>query len=135
MSDKGVALCSEAVVNHYGVTFSCLGASLEKLNNKQTQLTKAVQKEGEKLNEERGMHKVEQMISITGIYKNKLDKIKDDMVAISARSARLRQRASKLQEEKQLESMEREVRRDTNRIRESQLIAKPAANFTSSNLH
>ena len=25
MADKGVALCSEAVVNHYGVTFSCLG--------------------------------------------------------------------------------------------------------------
>ena len=45
-SDKGVAQCSEAVVNHYGVTFACLGASLEKLNTKQEALSGAVQREG-----------------------------------------------------------------------------------------
>ena len=45
-SDKGVAQCSEAVVNHYGVTFACLGASLEKLNTKKEALSGAVQREG-----------------------------------------------------------------------------------------
>ena len=68
-SDKGVLRCSEAVVNHYGVTFSCLGSSLEKLNTKQEALSSAVQTEGERLNEERAGHRVEQMISVTNIYK------------------------------------------------------------------
>ena len=68
-SDKDVVRCSEAVVNHYGVTFACLGASLEKLNTKQEALSGAVQREGERLNEERAGHKVEQMISVTNIYR------------------------------------------------------------------
>ena len=68
-SDKGVAQCSEAVVNHYGVTFACLGSSLEKLNMKQEALSSAVQREGERLNEERAGHRVEQMISVTNIYR------------------------------------------------------------------
>ena len=45
-SDKGVAQCSEAVVNYYGVTFAGLGASLEKLNTKQEALSSAMQREG-----------------------------------------------------------------------------------------
>ena len=121
-SDKGVLQCSEAVVNHYGVTFSCLGSSLEKLNTKQEALSGAVQREGERLNEERAGHRVEQMISVTNIYKwvsvtmmivlimffrTKLDRVREDMAAIGARSARLRQRAARLQEEKQRESMGR----------------------------
>ena len=121
-SDKGVLQCSEAVVNHYGVTFSCLGSSLEKLNTKQEALSGAVQREGERLNEERAGHRVEQMISVTNIYKwvsvtmmivlimffrTKLDRVREDMAALGARSARLRQRAARLQEEKQRESMGR----------------------------
>ena len=121
-SDKGVLQCSEAVVNHYGVTFSCLGSSLEQLNTKQEALSGAVQREGERLNEERAGHRVEQMISVTNIYKwvsvtmmivlimffrTKLDRVREDMAAIGARSARLRQRAARLQEEKQRESMGR----------------------------
>ena len=121
-SDKGVLQCSEAVVNHYGVTFSCLGSSLEKLNTKQEALSGAVQREGERLNEERAGHRVEQMISVTNIYKwvsvtmmivlimffrTKLDRVREDMAAIGARSARPRQRAARLQEEKQRESMGR----------------------------
>ena len=51
-SDKDVVRCSEAVVNHYGVTFACLGASLEKLNMKQEALSGAMQREGERLIEE-----------------------------------------------------------------------------------
>ena len=45
-SDKDVVRCSEAVVNHCGVTFACHGASLEKLNTKKEALRGAVQREG-----------------------------------------------------------------------------------------
>ena len=123
---EGVSLCSESVVNHYGVTFGCLGKSLEKLNSRQEKLTVAVQREGEALNEERAQCRLEQMVSVTNIYKSKLDRIRADMDSVGARSAKLRQRAVMLQEEKQRESMEREVRRDKERVREKELIAKPA---------
>ena len=127
MSERpGVSECSEAVVDHYGVTFTCLGSSLDKLNSKQEILAVRVHQEGEKLSEELAKHKVEQMISITNIYRNKLVKIKEDMESLTERSARLRVRAARLQDEKQRESMERENRREKERLREKELIAKPA---------
>merc|ERR1719397_1843798 len=124
-----VKQCSEAVVDHYGVTFTCLGSSLEKLNTKQEILAVRVSQGGEKLNDERAKHKVEQMISITNIYRNKLVKIREDMQSVTERSVRLRQRAGRLQDEKQRESMERENRKETERLREKELIAKPSQNI------
>ena len=126
MSERpGVSQCSEAVVDHYGVTFACLGSSLEKLNSKQEVLAVRVHHEGEKLREERARHKVEQMLSITNIYRAKLVKIREDMQALTERSGRLRLRAARLQDEKQRESMERENRREKERLRERELIARP----------
>ena len=126
MSERpGVSQCSEAVVDHYGVTFTCLGSSLEKLNSKQEVLAVRVHQEGEKLREERARHKVEQMVSITNIYRAKLVKIREEMQALTERSGRLRLRAARLQDEKQRESMERENRREKERLRERELIARP----------
>ena len=90
-SVKGVAQCR--------VTFACLGASLEKLNTKQEAVSGAVQREGERLNKERAGYKVEQT-SVTNIYRTKFERVREDM-AVIARSARLRQRALRLQEEYQ----------------------------------
>ena len=44
---------------------------------------------------------------ITLVSRTKLDRVREEMAAIGARSARLRQRAARLQEEKQRESMGR----------------------------
>ena len=127
MSDKpGVVECSEALVDHYGVTFTCLGSSLDKLNSKQEVLAVRVHQEVETLTEELAKHKVDQMMSITNIYRNKLVKIKEEMQSLTDRSGRLRVRAARLQAEKQRESMERENRREKERLREKELIAKPA---------
>ena len=53
MSDKpGVVECSEALVDHYGVTFTCLGSSLDKLNSKQEVLAVRVHQEVGTLTEE-----------------------------------------------------------------------------------
>ena len=126
MSERpGVSQCSEAVVDHYGVTFACLGSSLEKLNSKQEVLAVRVHQEGEKLAEEQAKHKVDQMVSITNIYRAKLVKIREEMEALTERSGRLRLRAARLQDEKQRESMERENRREKERLRERELIARP----------
>ena len=128
MSERpGVSQCSEAVVDHYGVTFTCLGSSLDKLNSKQEVLAVRVHQEVETLTEELAKHKVEQMMSITNIYRNKLVKIKEEMQSLTDRSGRLRVRAARLQAEKQRESMERENRRERERLRERELIARPAS--------
>ena len=128
MSDKpGVVECSEALVDHYGVTFTCLGSSLDKLNSKQEVLAVRVHQEVETLTEELAKHKVDQMMSITNIYRNKLVKIKEEMQSLTDRSGRLRVRAARLQAEKQRESMERENRRERERLRERELIARPAS--------
>ena len=128
MSERpGVKECSQAVVDHYGVTFACLGSSLEKLNTKQELLTVRVNQEGERLNEERAKHKVDQMIIMTNIYKNKLMKIKEDMQSVTERSSQLRLRAGRLQDEKQRENMERENKKEAERLREKELIARPAS--------
>ena len=127
MSERpGVSECSEAVVDHYGITFTCLGSSLDKLNSKQEVLAVRVHQEVETLTEELAKHKVEQMMSITNIYRAKLVKIKEDMQSLTERSGRLRVRAARLQDEKQRESMERENRKEKERLREKELIAKPA---------
>ena len=122
-----VSLCSQSVLNHYGVTFGCLGVTLDKLNTRQEILTVAVQKEGERINEGRAKYGVDHMLTLTNIYKNKLVKLKEDMQVLTERSAKLRKRAARLQEEKQKEAMDREAKRDKARQREKELIAKPAA--------
>merc|ERR1712029_1160198 len=90
-NQSGVSKCTAAVVNDYGVTSACLEATLEKLNKKQDTFTEAINKESEKLNVGRDEHKIEHMISITNIYRSKLDKIKDEMGNLSSRSMKLRQ--------------------------------------------
>jgi len=121
-----VNLCSQSVLNHYGVTFGCLGVTLDKLNTRQEILTVAVQKEGERINEGRAKYGVDHMLTLTNIYKNKLVKLKEDMQVLTERSAKLRKRAARLQEEKQKEAMDREAKRDKARQREKELIARPA---------
>ena len=79
--------CSQVVAYHYGITIACLGASLKKLNTKQEALSGAVQREGERLNEERAGHKVEQMISMPNIYRTNWDRVREEMAAIGVRSA------------------------------------------------
>eukprot|EP00092_Neocalanus_flemingeri_P065604 GFUD01079812.1.p1 GENE.GFUD01079812.1~~GFUD01079812.1.p1 ORF type:complete len:141 (+),score=60.84 GFUD01079812.1:56-478(+) len=126
-TSPAVSLLSQGVVNHYGVTFGCLGTSLEKLNTRQEIVTVAVQKEGMRLNEGRAKYGVEHMLTLTNIYKNKLVKAKEDMQMLTERSVKLRKRATKLQEEKQKESMDREMKRAKDRQMEKELIARPAA--------
>ena len=104
-----------------------MATSLEKLNTRQEILTVAVQKEGERLNEGRAKYGVEHMLTLTSIYRSKLVKVKEDMQMLAERSAKLRKRAIKLQEEKQKESMDREMRRAKEKQREKELIAKPSA--------
>jgi len=128
---EGAALLSQGLVNHYGATFLCLANSLEKLNTRQEILTVATQEENEKLNGARAESGLEHMAAVTAEQRNRLVRLKEEMAALGERSTRLRLRATRLQESKQEEAMQREVRRDGDRRREEELIAKPAGQHGS----
>lgn len=128
---EGAALLSQGLVNHYGATFICLANSLEKLNTRQEILTVATQEESEKLNRARAETGLEHMAAVTAEQRNRLVRLKEEMAGLGERSTRLRLRAAKLQEAKQEEAMQREVRRDGDRRREEELIAKPAGQSSS----
>lgn len=123
---EGEVLLSQGLVNHYGATFLCLANSLEKLNTRQEILTVATQEENEKLNRARAESGLEHMAAVTAEQRNRLVRLKEEMAGLGERSVRLRLRAAKLQEAKQEEAMQREMRKDGERRREEELIAKPA---------
>lgn len=130
-SQEVAALLSQGLVNHYGATFLCVANSLEKLNTRQEILTVATQEESEKLNGARAESGLEHMAAVTAEQRNRLVRLKEEMAGLGERSTRLRLRATRLQEAKQEEAMQREVRRDGDRRREEELIAKPAGQGSS----
>lgn len=130
-SQEVAALLSQGLVNHYGATFLCVANSLEKLNTRQEILTVATQEESEKLNGARAESGLEHMAAVTAEQRNRLVRLKEEMAGLGERSTRLRLRATTLQEAKQEEAMQREVRRDGDRRREEELIAKPSGQGSS----
>ena len=128
---EGAGLLSQGLVNHYGATFLCLANSLEKLNTRQEILTVATQEESEKLNRAKAESGLEHMAAATAEQRNRLVRLQEEMAGLGERSMRLKLRAAKLQEAKQEEAMQREVKKDSDRRRENELIAKPAGQASS----
>jgi hypothetical protein len=112
-------------VNHYGPSFLCLAASLDRLAGRQEVLTVGLQEEGERLGAGRTDHSLQHMVAATLDYRNRLVRVREEMVVLGERSAGLRARAARLQEAKQEEAMHREVRRAGERRREEELVARP----------
>ena len=67
---------------------------------------------------------LDEMVAVTGRYKDKLTRIRESMLRLAERSAALRARAERLQEAKQAQALQREVKRSAHQEREQQMIAK-----------
>ena len=124
--DEAIALCSTGITSHYSLTFKKLASDLERLNTAQEILTIDVKTESERLREAAGGHGLSGMVETTARYQQKLAKLQGDMSALTERSAKLRKRAARLQDEKQKEALRRENKRVMDLERENELIAKPA---------
>lgn len=68
---QGVELCSQAVLNHYGVTFASLGSSLGKLCRRQAGVAEMLERELEQVEQGRADTRLQHMLTITDIYRNK----------------------------------------------------------------
>jgi len=122
--EKFVRYTSSGILNHYAPTFRNIRKDLERLNIRQEVLTVDISTETAKLRSANAHVSLEEMISVTNYYKDKLNQLKSCMLQIKEKSSRLKDRACKLQELKQTEALGREAKRAQHLAREQQLIAK-----------
>eukprot|EP00088_Acartia_fossae_P004769 TRINITY_DN12065_c0_g1_i1.p1 TRINITY_DN12065_c0_g1~~TRINITY_DN12065_c0_g1_i1.p1 ORF type:complete len:190 (+),score=48.16 TRINITY_DN12065_c0_g1_i1:33-602(+) len=122
--EKFVVLSSSGILNHYAPTFRNIKKDLERLNIRQEVLTVDISTESAKLKEANAHVSLEEMISVTNYYRDKLIGLKSSMLQLSDRTGKLRERACVLQEQKQAEALVREAKRAQHLAREQQLIAK-----------
>jgi len=115
---------TDGFLNHYAPTFKNIQKDLERLNSKQEVLTVQASIQNEKFKKAEHEINLPEIISITAHYKDRLDNLKVSMLSLTERSSRLRERAAKLQERKQLQALSRESKRAANQEREQHLIAK-----------
>jgi hypothetical protein len=72
-------------------------------------------------------YKLQEMIQKTRQYHQKLTNLQKEMLTLSDRSNNMKSRALKLQEAKQKEALQRELKRQDDFDREEALVAKPVS--------
>lgn len=96
-------------------------SSNQQLSGYQSSLLESIQQVNSKFDESIKGFDIESEISKARAYQQKLLNIKRDMTVSRERSAKLRTRALKLQEEKQRAALDQELKKDRIKQREKQL--------------
>jgi len=122
--DKFVSLSADGILNHYEPTFKNITKDLERLTTQQEVLMVDICTEKQHISQSVQETNLEEMVSVTEHYKDKLLNLKSCMGQLTDRSVRLRDRANRLQEVKQQQALNRESKRAAHQQRETQLIAK-----------
>ena len=102
-------------------------AALEVINNRQIHIQDKLAGENEKFDKVAEEYKIDDMISRTRAYQNKLNYLQKEMLCLSEKSTSMKIRAMKLQEAKQKEALKRELKKQEEAEREELLVAKPAS--------
>jgi len=100
--------------------------NLKELTADQDMLIKKFSKQNERLEEAIKACKIYEMVAQTKMYRNKLITLHKTMGDLSERTARIKKRALKLQQQKQQEALLKEQAKNQELEREKQLIARPA---------
>ena len=117
-------LCSQALV--LGViqpTLQSIKTQLEKVSEKQIELTDKVAAENEKYAKSEEEFQLEAILDRTRKYHDKLTGLQQEMWILTRRSQTMKLRSAKVQEAKQKEALKRQFEQE----RENALIAQPAA--------
>ncbi|XP_075219463.1 biogenesis of lysosomal organelles complex 1 subunit pallidin isoform X1 [Lycorma delicatula] len=123
--EEGVEKLSDGLLKLYEPTFKDLQSNLNELTNKQLQLVDQVETENLRLKRMENKE-LKEMFLVVKDYLARLHSIKNDMISLSERSAKLKKRALRLHQQKQNEALEREQLREAQLTREQELIAKPS---------
>ncbi|KAK2149908.1 hypothetical protein LSH36_432g02055 [Paralvinella palmiformis] len=116
------------------LTYGVMAAVLPTLQNSQTTLTEVIenqrilmetlQQENTKFRECSDFLEVKKLMANAKLYQNKLLSIKKDMIMLHEKSAKLKKRALKLQQQKQKQILLEEQAHERELDREQQLVAK-----------
>ncbi|XP_064596256.1 biogenesis of lysosome-related organelles complex 1 subunit 6-like [Liolophura sinensis] len=101
-------------------------AMLDELMRNQRVLLDTVQQENSKFDECQSFRDLEETMKQARLYHGKLLSIKKEMNSLHEKSARLKKRSVKLQQQKQKMELQRAHQRDKLAERERMLVAKPA---------
>ncbi|RWS01402.1 biogenesis of lysosome-related organelles complex 1 subunit 6-like protein, partial [Dinothrombium tinctorium] len=101
--------------------------NVDELNKYQSSVITSIEQESLKIEEKIKHFDLEAMVNKANVYYNKLLNIKKEMDSIAERSEKLKKRALRLQEEKQIEALEYESMKDKQLQLEKHLLpVKPS---------
>lgn len=127
LSEEALEKLVSGVVNQLTPDFKQAQDTLQDLTKNQLQLIDTVTAENKKFDECEAFKEVLQVMEKAKLYQNKLLHIKKDMVMLHEKSAKLKKRALKLQQQKQKEALEKEANREKELEKERMLVAQPAS--------
>jgi len=121
-----VNLLATGITNVYLPHLRKTQKSLQELVKSQDSVTETLQHENQRFIDSNNDLDLQQTIARVKLYHTKLLNIKKEMASLSDKSAKLKKRAERLQQQKQKEALQRETEREREEERERQLIAQVA---------
>lgn len=117
---------SKGFLSHFVSDAQKARTRLNELTQNQRILLETVQHENTKFSENEHMRRLTETMNKAKQYHTKLLEIKKEMAALHEKSAKIKKRALKLQQQKQKEALQREQQKEKELERERRLMAKPA---------
>jgi len=121
-----VASLTEGFVQRFLPSLESARKTIHQINSSQTVLIETIQQEVTKFDECREIAQLEQTMSKAKLYHNKLLKVRREMTLLHEKSAKLKKRSLKLQQQKQKEELTRAHDLEREMEKERMLTAKVA---------
>lgn len=121
------------LLDHLMPKFSNAKQSLSNVSENQRILIETIEQENAKFFECQSFNDIVETMQKAKVYHTKLLNIKKDMISLHEKSARLKRRAVKLQQQKEKEALQKELDRERQIERDRLLTAQPVHVKNSSN--
>lgn len=123
---QAVDQLTEGLLSHYVPDLQNSKRVLQELTQNQIILLDTLDQEVTKFRDCNALLDLNSLFTEAKIYHNKLVNIRKEMIMLHEKTAKLKKRALRLQQQKQREALEKEQQREKALERERQLTAKPA---------
>ncbi|CAH0385413.1 unnamed protein product [Bemisia tabaci] len=125
--DPAVEKLSAGLLELYQSPLQKLKIELDELNKKQGNLCSQLHDESVKFHGLDPGEELKKTFLMMKVYQTRLENVKKEMFSLQDRAKKLKKRALRLQQMKEKEALEREIRKESNQLREQDLIAKPGS--------
>ncbi|KAK4310136.1 hypothetical protein Pmani_018275 [Petrolisthes manimaculis] len=115
-----------SIIQHHHNNLHQIQTKLKELLQHEVVLIEGLQSENERFKEAETTFNLPALFQEVGKYNHKLSHLKSEMTSITERTARLKRRASRLQQQQQQKALDQEQQRARLADQEKHLIARPA---------